>query len=195
MSCGVGCRRSSDPELLWLWRRLVATAPIGPLAWEPPYAAGVAQEMGKRQKKKKKDPVYLNWKSTACSTGALFNNNSDLVLSPCNVSSSVLNNLCFMYFEMSMKQIVLIIRILYKMNLSHKEVNLPKATQLVKFRASKVSNLCSLTPELWDDTSLFAGICHLSRNFSWKLFFFFFVFLGPHPWHIEVSRQGVELEL
>jgi len=40
--------------LLWLWRRLVATAPIRPLAWEPPYAAGAAQEIAKRQKKKKK---------------------------------------------------------------------------------------------------------------------------------------------
>ena len=29
-----------DPALLWLWCRLVATPPIGPLAWEPPYAAG-----------------------------------------------------------------------------------------------------------------------------------------------------------
>jgi len=32
----------------------VATAPIGPLAWEPPYAAGVAQEKAKRQKNPKK---------------------------------------------------------------------------------------------------------------------------------------------
>jgi len=31
-----------DPALLWLWRRPVATAPIQPLAWEPPYAAGAA---------------------------------------------------------------------------------------------------------------------------------------------------------
>ena len=31
-----------DPALLWLWRRPVATAPTGPLAWEPPYAAGAA---------------------------------------------------------------------------------------------------------------------------------------------------------
>ena len=54
MSCGVGCRRGSDPALLWLWRRPVATAPIQPLAWEPPYAAGAAQEIAKRQKKKKK---------------------------------------------------------------------------------------------------------------------------------------------
>jgi len=29
----------------------VATALIRPLAWEPPYAAGVAQEKAKRQKK------------------------------------------------------------------------------------------------------------------------------------------------
>ena len=53
MSCGVGCRHSSDPTLLWLWCRPVATAPIGPLAWEPPYAAGAAQEIPKRPKKKK----------------------------------------------------------------------------------------------------------------------------------------------
>jgi len=51
MSYGVGCRRSSDPALLWLWHRLEATAPISPLAWETPYAAGAVQEMAKRQKK------------------------------------------------------------------------------------------------------------------------------------------------
>ena len=38
VSYGVGRRRGSDPELLWLWRRPAATAPIRPLAWEPPYA-------------------------------------------------------------------------------------------------------------------------------------------------------------
>ena len=42
MSCGVGHRCGSDPELLWLWCRPAATVPIGPLAWEPPYAAGEA---------------------------------------------------------------------------------------------------------------------------------------------------------
>ena len=51
VSCGAGCRRGSDPALLWLWRRPVAMAPIGPLAWEPPYVAGAAQEIAKRQKK------------------------------------------------------------------------------------------------------------------------------------------------
>ena len=59
MSCGVGCRRDSDPVLLWLWRGLEATAPIRPLAWEPPYAAGVAQEMAKREEKRKKKRKIL----------------------------------------------------------------------------------------------------------------------------------------
>ena len=53
MSCGVGCRRGFDPTLLWLWCRPVTTAPIRPLAWEPPYAMGAALEKAKRQKDEK----------------------------------------------------------------------------------------------------------------------------------------------
>ena len=48
MSCSVGRRGSWDLALLWLWRRLAAVALIRPLAWEPPYAVGLAL---KRQKK------------------------------------------------------------------------------------------------------------------------------------------------
>ena len=48
MSYGVGCRHGSDPILLWLWCRPVATVMIRPLAWEPPYATEAAQEMAKR---------------------------------------------------------------------------------------------------------------------------------------------------
>ena len=55
MSCGVGHRPGSDPALLWLWRRLAATAPMAPLAWEPPYAAGVAV------KDKKTNKIELSW--------------------------------------------------------------------------------------------------------------------------------------
>ena len=54
MSWGVGYRCGSDPVLLWLWHRPAATAPIRLLAWEPPYATGVAPEKAKRPKKKKK---------------------------------------------------------------------------------------------------------------------------------------------
>ena len=38
---------------------VVPAAPIGPLAWEPPYAAGAAQEMAKRQNKGV--PVVVQW--------------------------------------------------------------------------------------------------------------------------------------
>ena len=51
MSCGVGRRRSLDLALLWLWHRPVATAPIRPLAWEPPYATGKALKKTKEKKK------------------------------------------------------------------------------------------------------------------------------------------------
>ena len=54
MSCGVGRRCNLDLMLLWLWCRLVATAPIRPLAWEPPYATGSALEKTKKERKKKR---------------------------------------------------------------------------------------------------------------------------------------------
>ena len=68
MSCGVGPRSSSDPALLWLWWRPVATALMRPLAWESPYAAEAAPEKAKRPKKKKKKignnhlcNIYSSW--------------------------------------------------------------------------------------------------------------------------------------
>ena len=64
MSCGVGYRRSSDLMLLWLWCRPAPVAPIGPLAWEPPYAMGAALK-GQKIKKKWKitsvDKNIRNW--------------------------------------------------------------------------------------------------------------------------------------
>ena len=63
MSCGVGHRRGSDPVLLllWLWLWLAATAPIRPLAWEPPYTTDVALKKDKRPKKKKKSMLWISW--------------------------------------------------------------------------------------------------------------------------------------
>ena len=65
MSCGVGRRHGSDPVLLCLWCRLAAAAPIGPLAWEPPYATGVTleKEKKKRQKTPKKQVALLQTKN------------------------------------------------------------------------------------------------------------------------------------
>ena len=48
MSCGVGCKCGLDLVLLWLWHRLVASAPIGPLAWEPPCAMDAALDKDKK---------------------------------------------------------------------------------------------------------------------------------------------------
>ena len=42
MSCGVGHSCGSHSMFLWLWQRSAAAAPIKPLAWELPYAVGVA---------------------------------------------------------------------------------------------------------------------------------------------------------
>ena len=69
MSCGVGCRRSLDPALLWLWHRPVAMAPIRPLAWESPYATGSGLEKAKRQKKRKKiECVHVCVTESLCCT-------------------------------------------------------------------------------------------------------------------------------
>ena len=75
MSCGVGCRRGSDPA---------AAAPLGPLAREIPDAMGAAQKKKKKKKEwllskrqeimsagkdgEKRDPSYtaggnINWRS------------------------------------------------------------------------------------------------------------------------------------
>ena len=54
MSYGVGRRCGLDPELLWLWRRRVAAALIGPLAWESLYAACAALEKTKEKKETNK---------------------------------------------------------------------------------------------------------------------------------------------
>ena len=48
----VGYRCGSDPVLLWC--RPAATAPIQPLAWEFPYAAGAALKSKKNKNKNKK---------------------------------------------------------------------------------------------------------------------------------------------
>ena len=55
VSCGVGPRCGSDPELLWLWCRPAATAMIRPLAWEPPYVTSEALKDKKKKKEKKKN--------------------------------------------------------------------------------------------------------------------------------------------
>ena len=54
MNWGVGHRHGSHPMLLWLWHRPAAAAPIQPLAWQLPYAIGVALKRSSPTQKKKK---------------------------------------------------------------------------------------------------------------------------------------------
>ena len=55
MSCGIGRRRGLDLVLLWLWCRLAAAAVIPLLAWEIPYAAGVALKRKIEKERKKRE--------------------------------------------------------------------------------------------------------------------------------------------
>jgi len=57
----VGQRRGSDLVLLWLWPRPVATGPIRPLAWEPPFVSGVALE---KTEKKKRFYLYMHFSNS-----------------------------------------------------------------------------------------------------------------------------------
>ena len=45
-----------DSALLWLWPRPVATAPIRPLVWEPPYATGWPKKDKKKEQVMKIQP-------------------------------------------------------------------------------------------------------------------------------------------
>ena len=50
MNCGIVGRCGSDAALLWLWCELAALPPILSLAWESPYAVGVALKKKKGTK-------------------------------------------------------------------------------------------------------------------------------------------------
>ena len=65
--CGVG--RSSDLLLLWLWPRPAAVAPIGPLAWEPPYAVGAKKPKQTNKKLPSKTKMEAQVQSPAQHSG------------------------------------------------------------------------------------------------------------------------------
>ena len=79
MSCGVGRRHGLDPILLWLWCRLVATAPVRPLAWESPYMAGAALEKTKKY-------IYYTNPMVQYTLRVINNNDDDNELDLCPVS-------------------------------------------------------------------------------------------------------------
>jgi len=52
--------------LLWLWYRPVATALIGPLAWEPPCAMGVVLKRPKKKKNCKRVNTLGKYNDSKC---------------------------------------------------------------------------------------------------------------------------------
>ena len=58
--CELWCshRHGLDLTLLWLWCRLAAVAPIRPLVWESPYAAGVPLKSKKERKEEKRKWLF-----------------------------------------------------------------------------------------------------------------------------------------
>ena len=62
LSCSVGHRCDSDLVLPWLWHRLAAVAPIGPLTWERLCAAGATVKKKKKftsERNLTNQPIYL----------------------------------------------------------------------------------------------------------------------------------------
>ena len=58
VSYGVGRRCGLDPLLLWLWCRPASIPLIRPLAWELPYAVGIALKKKSEKEKQKKKYIY-----------------------------------------------------------------------------------------------------------------------------------------
>ena len=60
MSCDVGRKLGSDLMLLWVWWRPAAVAPIGSLAWEPPYGTFAALKTKQQTNKKEHSHGHPN---------------------------------------------------------------------------------------------------------------------------------------
>ena len=88
MSYGVGIDKARI--LLWLWARPAATTPIGPLAWELPYATGAALKQSKKkggeQLNHHKNPLCRFALEPALQPQALAT--ADLLSVPCDAAFS-----------------------------------------------------------------------------------------------------------
>ena len=62
---------------------------------------------------------------------------------------------------------------------------------------SQKRRILNLLSEARDQTHILMdlGLLLLGHNWNATHLVFSFVFLEPHPWHMEVPRQGVSLEL
>ena len=170
---------ADDPELLWLWHRPVTTAPIRPLAWEPPCATEAAREMAKKKKKKVISDV-LN------------------ILNILNITELFLNHL---------KIIKMVNFMLYVYHQETPPLHIFCRHDFNDYKHIQVtSRSCNSSKTFFPDVMIY--ICDYMLGFSywvifqrcWFFLFFFclfvcFCFLGPHLRHMEIPRLGVELKL
>ena len=115
MSCGVGRRCGSDPELLWLWCRPAGVSLIHPLACELLYAAGAALK-SKQQQQKNNTPQLPLFSLPCCFSFLIQPINAHraqgLFLSSCSthtpqtISSipTVLKNILLYKFQLTLKR-------------------------------------------------------------------------------------------
>ena len=174
-------RRGSDPALLWLWRRLVATALIRPLAWEPPYAAGAALEKAERQKKKKRK---RKTKQTITIIPELSSNHFLISNTPVKYIMyfwffNKWNNVKFIFVFCSYKSFRCL---LYEYRLKFMYPLVDKYLDNFVIGAVRNNSIMNIVFVSW----------FMCVNFSFlPSFHFFFSFL----WPMEVPRLGVQLEL
>ena len=184
MSYGVGRRHGSDLAMLWLWRRLVATAPIGPLAEEPPYAMGAALEKAKRH-------THTHENNLECSEqleskrnmfrrflggprkGEVGSTEHEHVVCVQWMLLKCLGSVLSSVLTLATSLLFLAQWIPYSPARS--------ARQTAPFSAAPPTGLSAQSIK-----------CLLNQNPN--IFFFppvFLPFLGPHSWHMEVPRLGV----
>ena len=71
VSCGVCPRHGSDLALLWLWRRLVATAPIRPLGTSTCQGCGPRKDRKTLLPKKEREMECLDCDDHCTTTGVI----------------------------------------------------------------------------------------------------------------------------
>ena len=100
---GISCRCGVDLALLWLWCRPAAAAPIWPLTWEPPYAAGAAlkrQKTKKKKKRKKKKSQVVHLFTVCCRLST--NTQCDVGLVPIQTPCKLTNQSLHVYWSLTL---------------------------------------------------------------------------------------------